>query len=438
MNGSTDGLALAANAFLGPGDGGIVEAATYPHTRRFMAATGATIHTAPMDDDGLVVDALPAILDTMRGAGVTPKLLYTIPTFHAPTGTVLTPQRRRSLVALAAEQHIVVLEDNCYHGFAYDEPPPPTLRAYDDAGLVLQSDSFSKYVAPGLRMAWLAGHPAAIDAVVKVRQDFAVSPLLARALERYLADGAFDRHVEQLRLRYRTKRDLTAAALARPLRVARHLPRADRRLLLLAPDLAQVDWDQARRNWPPSGWPSAPVPDSSTTGPTRASCASPRSRSPTPTSRSASPRWAGPCTRRARPAKASGTPRRLAVVTLPPPERPEPTGSDPLAVAAAFAAAWDAHDLEATLALVTDDCIFESARPEVNGDRVQGREALRSTWGPSFVAGGGTMEVEETFAAGDRVVQCWRFVAGTQVVRGVDVLRVRDGKICEKLGYVKV
>ncbi len=114
------------------------------------------------------------------------------------------------------------------------------------------------------------------------------------------------------------------------------------------------------------------------------------------------------------------------------------TGADPLAVAEAFATAWDAHDLEATLALVTDDCIFESARPGVNGERVQGREALRAIWGPSFAPGGGSMEVEETFGAGDHVVQRWRFVADGQVVRGVDVLRVRDGRICEKLGYVKV
>ena len=116
---------------------------------------------------------------------------------------------------------------------------------------------------------------------------------------------------------------------------------------------------------------------------------------------------------------------------------PVPSDADPLAVAAAFAAAWDAHDLEATLALVTDDCVFESARTAANGARVQGREELRRVWGPSFAAGGGAMEVEATFASGDRVVQQWRFVDGDRVVRGVDVLRVRDGRICEKSGYVK-
>jgi ketosteroid isomerase-like protein len=110
---------------------------------------------------------------------------------------------------------------------------------------------------------------------------------------------------------------------------------------------------------------------------------------------------------------------------------------DPIAVAEAFAAAWDAQDLEATLALVTDDCAFESARPGTNGDRVEGRDELRRVWASSFEPSDATMEVEATYGAGDRVVQQWRFVDGDRVIRGVDILRVRDGRICEKLGYVK-
>jgi hypothetical protein len=99
-----------------------------------------------------------------------------------------------------------------------------------------------------------------------------------------------------------------------------------------------------------------------------------------------------------------------------------------------FQAAWDAHDLEATLALVTDDCIFESARPGANGARVVGRDALRDVWEASFAKGDGPFVIEDRFAAGDRVVQQWRFGS----VRGVDILRVRGDRICQKLGYVKV
>jgi hypothetical protein len=106
---------------------------------------------------------------------------------------------------------------------------------------------------------------------------------------------------------------------------------------------------------------------------------------------------------------------------------------EPIDVAIAFQAAWDAHDLDATLALVTDDCAFESARPGHNGARVVGRDALRAAWSASFAKGGAPFEVEDRFAAGDRVVQLWRHGD----VRGVDVFRVRDGRISEKFGYVK-
>jgi len=246
VNGSTDGLALAANAFLGPGDGAVVEAATYPHTRRFIAATGATVGTVPVDEDGMVVEALPEVLDRMAEGGTPVKLISTIPTFHAPTGTVLPEGRRRALVELAAERGVMVLEDNCYVEFAYDAPAPPTLRAYDDAGVVLQSDSFSKYVAPGLRMGWIAGHPAAVEGVVRVRQDFSVSALLARALERFIVSGAYDAHLDELRRRYRHKRDLTAAALRQhcePLVTFRE-PSGGFYFWLRIAD--EVDWDEAR------------------------------------------------------------------------------------------------------------------------------------------------------------------------------------------------
>jgi 2-aminoadipate transaminase len=212
-NGSTDGLALAINAHLGPGDGAIVEAATYPYTRRFMAATGAVVRTVPLDEHGMVVDALPDALAALRDQGAEPKMIATIPSFHSPTGTLLPRDRRERLLELADEWDVLVLEDNCYHEFFYDEPTPPTLLALDDSGRVLHSDTFSKSIAPGLRMAWVAGAPRAIAPLAEVRQDFAVSQLLARALERYMAAGHLDMHLAELRAVYCRKRDITAAAL---------------------------------------------------------------------------------------------------------------------------------------------------------------------------------------------------------------------------------
>ena len=112
--------------------------------------------------------------------------------------------------------------------------------------------------------------------------------------------------------------------------------------------------------------------------------------------------------------------------------------ASPLDVVLAFNEAWNAHDLDAVMALVADDCAFESARPGANGDRLEGHDSLRAAWAPGFARASGTFAFEETILAGDRVVQLWRFGDGDDAVRGVDVLRVRDGQIVEKLGYVKV
>jgi ketosteroid isomerase-like protein len=110
---------------------------------------------------------------------------------------------------------------------------------------------------------------------------------------------------------------------------------------------------------------------------------------------------------------------------------------DSLEIVEAFGAAWGAHDLDATLALVTEDCVFESTEPGPDGTRHEGRDALREAWRPIFADPGANFDAEETFAAADRVVQRWRYTWVDGHIRGVDVFRVRDGLVAEKLSYVK-
>ena len=110
---------------------------------------------------------------------------------------------------------------------------------------------------------------------------------------------------------------------------------------------------------------------------------------------------------------------------------------DALAVVESFGAAWAEHDLEATLALVTDDCVFDSTGPAPDGIRHVGRDAVRRAWQPIFDDSNARFEAEETFCANDRVVQLWRYTWADGHVRGIDVFRVRDGKVAEKLSYVK-
>jgi ketosteroid isomerase-like protein len=106
-------------------------------------------------------------------------------------------------------------------------------------------------------------------------------------------------------------------------------------------------------------------------------------------------------------------------------------------VVSAFGAAWSAHDLDAAVALVTDDCVFDATGPAPEGTRHVGREAVRGAWEPIFADATAHFDAEETFGAGDRVVQLWRYSWDGGHVRGVDVFRVRDGRVAEKLSYVK-
>lgn len=103
----------------------------------------------------------------------------------------------------------------------------------------------------------------------------------------------------------------------------------------------------------------------------------------------------------------------------------------------AFARAWNDHDLDAAIALTTDDCVFESTGPAPDGERSVGHAALRAAWEPIFRDGSAHFDGEELVVHGDRAVQCWtyRFTGGH--VRGIDLFRIRDGLVAEKLSYVK-
>jgi ketosteroid isomerase-like protein len=110
---------------------------------------------------------------------------------------------------------------------------------------------------------------------------------------------------------------------------------------------------------------------------------------------------------------------------------------DPLEVVARFGAAWADHDLDGALALTTDDCVFDNTDPAPDGTRYEGHDAVRRAWAPIFEDQSTHFEPEEALCAGDRVVQLGRYSWADGHVRGGDVMRIRDGKIAEKLSHVK-
>jgi DNA-binding transcriptional MocR family regulator len=149
-----------------------------------------------------------------------PKLIYTNPSFQNPSGRVLPLDARRELLDLAARSRLPVIEDEPYRELYFDAPPPPSLRALDRHGVVISLGSFSKTLAPGLRLGWLVAAESIVDqlALVKARSDVFSPTLPQLVMAELLAGRAFDEHLRALRGEHRRRRDALLAALRR------HLP----------------------------------------------------------------------------------------------------------------------------------------------------------------------------------------------------------------------
>lgn len=212
-SGGVQALTAACHAFLDPGDSFAVEAPTWDAILTAARTTGAEAVGVPLDADGLRVDWLEERLPELLRRGKPLKLVYTIDTFHTPTGTCLSLERRRRLLELAEEWNFIILEDNVYGDLRYAGEPIPSMKSLDDSGLVIKVDSFSKTLAPALRIGWVTGHADAIAALSAVRGDLGASQWMARVVAQYLREGLYEPHLAKVNALYRRKRDVAIAAL---------------------------------------------------------------------------------------------------------------------------------------------------------------------------------------------------------------------------------
>ena len=212
-SGSVQSIALAVAGYVDPGDVVIVEAASFPYALRYMGMAGGDVRTVPVDDEGMVVEAIEPLIEAVKAEGKTVKLVYTIPTFQVPTNTEMPTRRRQMLLALAERHGFVIVEDNVYGDLRFAGEDLPTLFSLDKSGLVIQCSSFSKTIAPGLRLGWMAGEPKAIGALAAVRQDLGVGQWLARVLDEYMLQGLLEPHLASLKPLYRSKAETAVKAL---------------------------------------------------------------------------------------------------------------------------------------------------------------------------------------------------------------------------------
>ena len=213
--GSGQILALLPQVFVDPGDVVIIEGPSFMGAVRHFSDSGARLVTVPTDADGMDVDALEQTLIDLRRQGVRPKFIYTIPTFHNPTGTTMPLARRQKLVALGAEYAVVIVEDDAYGDLRFEGQPLPNLAMLDQEGWVIRISTFSKILAPGVRMGWAYARPEIITRLATFKTEGSSGPFLTRIIARYCAEGRLEAHIEELIALYRRKRDVMLEAIGR-------------------------------------------------------------------------------------------------------------------------------------------------------------------------------------------------------------------------------
>jgi 2-aminoadipate transaminase len=209
-NGSQQGIDLLARALLNPGDVVLTEQPSYLAALQVFDACEATVRPVPMDENGLDVDAAAAALGT---PGV--KLLYVMPNHQNPSGRTLANERRCALLRAAMAAGVPVLADEAYLHLRYDPGEPDLLAAADPLSPVISVGTFSKTIAPGLRVAWTVGPAPLIERLALLKQvaDLHTNSFSQRVVHRYVAAGELPGQVRRLCEAYRRKRDAFLEAL---------------------------------------------------------------------------------------------------------------------------------------------------------------------------------------------------------------------------------
>lgn len=218
VNGAKNGLDLLCRLFTEEGDCVVVTAPTYFTAIPIFRSFGLTFLEATQDGEGLEVDALArALVERKRQNLSMPKFIYDISDFHNPTGITMSRRRREALVALSASLEIPIIEDSPYRKLRFEGEPEPSLKSLDENELVFALGTFSKLLAPGLRVGWVAGKRSFLRRMARLKSDGGSCPLTQRIVLEFCTEGRLRTHVERARATYGAHRDVMVAALRREL-----------------------------------------------------------------------------------------------------------------------------------------------------------------------------------------------------------------------------
>lgn len=213
-NGSQQGLSILARLFLDAGDSAVTEAVTFTGIAKAMQGQHATLRTVPTNlADGIDTDALEAAFAQTPH----PRLAAVIPDFHNPLGVSLSSEKRQRIAQLAAHYRVPIIEDDPYALLRFEGEMLPPVKAYDEAQMVFYLGSFSKMLAPALRLGWIVLPTHLLPTATALREmlDLESSQLMQAAVANFVTAGLLDSHLVRLRPLLRERRDAMLAALAR-------------------------------------------------------------------------------------------------------------------------------------------------------------------------------------------------------------------------------
>jgi 2-aminoadipate transaminase len=203
-SGSNHGLDLVNATFLTRGDTVVVEEDCYQSAINRFNRIGATTVGIPLDKDGMRMDALSNALDELKRKAIRAKYIYTIPTVQNPTATVLPVERRQQMLMLAQAHGVPIFEDDCYADLTWSGERPPAIFAMSERGGVIYVGSFSKTVAPALRVGYVVAPWDVISRMLALKTDAGSGALEQMLLAEYCTRN-FSKHVPELRRALRAK-----------------------------------------------------------------------------------------------------------------------------------------------------------------------------------------------------------------------------------------
>jgi 2-aminoadipate transaminase len=217
-NGAKHAIELICRLLLDEGDTIVVTAPTYFTSIPIFRSYGVSFIEVPQDADGLIVSELASILERLETEGqAIPKFVYNVPDFHNPTGVTMSLERRRALIDLALRYRFYVIEDSPYRKVRFEGASVPSLKAIDRDDRVFYVGTFSKLMAPGLRVGWVAAAPDLIARMIQLKSDGGSCPLTQRVIVDFCTSGRLTAHIEEVQRAYRERRDHMVTALRREL-----------------------------------------------------------------------------------------------------------------------------------------------------------------------------------------------------------------------------